>query len=95
MDQTSCKILAKSNVWNRYQAKPRKKIIIESFNEPLASRLVLRLLKMTKLWSIKMKKLGIVALLLSLSACGSIGGYSLNPMDYLGGSSDTEEVASE
>ena len=95
MDQTPCKILAKSNVWNRYQAKPRKKVIIESFNEPLASRLVLRLLEMTKLWSIKMKKLGIVALLLSLSACGSIGGYSLNPMDYLGGSSDTEENASE
>ena len=42
-----------------------------------------------------MKKLGIVALLLSLSACGSIGGYSLNPMDHLGGSSDTEEDASE
>jgi predicted small lipoprotein YifL len=50
---------------------------------------------MTKLWSIKMKKLGIVALLLSLSACGSVGGYSLNPMDYLGSSSDTEADASE
>ena len=42
-----------------------------------------------------MKKLGIVALLLSLSACGSIDGYSLNPMDYLGGSSDAEAEASE
>jgi len=40
-----------------------------------------------------MKKLGIVALLLSLSACGSIGAYSLNPMDYLGGSSDAETQA--
>ena len=45
--------------------------------------------------SAKMKKLGIVALLLSLSACGSVGGYSLNPMDYLGGSSDVEAEASE
>lgn len=42
-----------------------------------------------------MKKLGIVALLLSLSACGSVGGYSLNPMDYLGSSSDTEADATE
>ena len=42
-----------------------------------------------------MKKLGIVALLLSLSACGSVGGYSLNPMDYLGGSYDAEAEASE
>ena len=42
-----------------------------------------------------MKKLGIVELLLSLSACGSIGGYSLYPMDYLGGSSDAETEASE
>ena len=42
-----------------------------------------------------MKKLGIVALLLSLSACGSIDGYSLNPMDYLGGSSYAEADASE
>lgn len=42
-----------------------------------------------------MKKLGIVALLLSLSACGSIGGYSLNLMDYLGGSYDAEAEASE
>ena len=42
-----------------------------------------------------MKKLSIVALLLSLSACGSLGGYSLNPMDYLGSSSDTEAGASE
>jgi len=42
-----------------------------------------------------MKKLGIVALLLSLSACWSLGGYSLNPMDYLSGTSDTEAEASE
>jgi len=42
-----------------------------------------------------MKKLGIVALLLSLSACGNVGGYSLNPMDYLGSSSDTEADATE
>ena len=42
-----------------------------------------------------MKKLGSVALLLSLSACGSMGGYSLNPIDYLGSSSDTEADASE
>ena len=37
-----------------------------------------------------MKKLSMIALLMSLSACGSVGGYSLNPMDYLGGSSDAE-----
>jgi predicted small lipoprotein YifL len=40
-----------------------------------------------------MKKLGILALLLSLSACGGIGGHSLNPMDYLGGLSDAETKA--
>ena len=48
-----------------------------------------------KLRRFAMKKLGIMALLLSLSACGSVGGYSLNPMDYLGGSSDAEAAASE
>ena len=42
-----------------------------------------------------MKKLGILALLLSLSACGSIAGYSLNPMDYLGSASDTETESTE
>ena len=42
-----------------------------------------------------MKKLGIAALLLSLSACSSVGGYSLNPMDYLGGSSVVETEAVE
>ena len=42
-----------------------------------------------------MKKLGIAVLLLSLSACGSVGGYSLNQMDYLGGSSDVETEAAE
>ena len=42
-----------------------------------------------------MKKIGILTLLLSLSACGSVGGYSLNPMDYLGGTSAAEENASE
>jgi predicted small lipoprotein YifL len=42
-----------------------------------------------------MKKLSIVALVLSLSACGSVGGYSLNPMDYLGGSSAADAEASE
>jgi hypothetical protein len=42
-----------------------------------------------------MKKLGIVVLLLSLSACGNVGGYSLNPMDYLSSSSDIKADASE
>jgi len=42
-----------------------------------------------------MKKFGMIALLMSLSACGSVGGYSLNPMDYLGGSSDAEAEAFE
>ena len=42
-----------------------------------------------------MKKFGMIALLMALSACGSVGGYSLNPMDYLGGSSDAEAEASE
>ena len=42
-----------------------------------------------------MKKFGMMALLMSISACGSVGGYSLNPMDYLGGSSGAEAEASE
>ena len=42
-----------------------------------------------------MKKFGMMALLMSISACGSVGGYSLNLMDYLGGSSDAEAEASE
>ena len=42
-----------------------------------------------------MKKFGMIALLMSLTACGSVGGYSLNPMDYLGGSSDAEVETSE
>ena len=51
--------------------------------------------QVVRLRRFEMKKLGILALLLSLSACGSVGGYSLNPMDYLGGSSDAEVEASE
>jgi hypothetical protein len=42
-----------------------------------------------------MKKFGILALLLSLSACGSVAGHSLNPMDYLGSSSDAGTEATE
>jgi predicted small lipoprotein YifL len=42
-----------------------------------------------------MKKFSLIALLLLLTACGSVGGYSLNPMDYLGGSSDAEPEVSE
>jgi predicted small lipoprotein YifL len=61
----------------------------------LASFFVIGFHQVVNLRRIEMKKLGIVALLLSLSACGSIGGYSLNPMDYLGGSSDAEAEASE
>ena len=61
----------------------------------LASFFVIGFHQVVSLRRIEMKKLGIVALLLSLSACGSIGGYSLNPMDYLGGSSDAEAEASE
>ena len=48
-----------------------------------------------KLRRIQMKKFGILALLLSLSACGSVAGYSLNPMDYLGSSSDAGTEATE
>ena len=61
----------------------------------LASFFVIGFHQVVKLRRFEMKKLGIVALLLSLSACGSVGGYSLNPMDYLGGSSDAEAEASE
>jgi len=61
----------------------------------LASVFIIGFHQLVKLRRFEMKKLGIMALLLSLSACGSVGGYSLNPMDYLGGSSDAEAAASE
>ena len=51
--------------------------------------------EVAKLRRIQMKKFGVLALLLSLSACGSVAGHSLNPMDYLGSSSDAGTEATE
>ena len=61
----------------------------------LATGFPLRSHEAVNLRRIQMKKLGILALLLCLSACGSIAGYSLNPMDYLSSSSDTGTEATE